>query len=369
MKELDKDYKVDSGQIEAPSWYKITHKFADANLYQTSAYDRIGSGNNSYSHIILRRGNEIVAAAQARIMQLPVIKTGIAYVLWGPMWRRVAAPDDVEVFRQALRALRNEFSFHRGLVLRVYPIAFRGNDDVLQQILVDEGFSFYDDGKSHRTLMINLEPSLKEIRTALDQKWRNCLNRAEKNGLEIIQGEDESLFDEITKIYLEMASRKGLADLSDIEHLKKVQRDLPAELKLKVILCRLNGEICTGAIFSAIGATAVYLVGATSNAGMKSNGSYLVQWAFMEWIKEKGLRFYDLNGINQEKNPGTYHFKRGLAGKKGIDLEFLGKYQVADNPVSALIVNGGELLVSGYKKILQKGRALRNSSNKNTAAQ
>jgi lipid II:glycine glycyltransferase (peptidoglycan interpeptide bridge formation enzyme) len=82
----------------------------------------------------------------------------------------------------------------------------------------------------------------------------------------------------------------------------------------------------------------------------------------MEWIKEKGLRYYDLNGINPETNPGTYHFKRGLAGKKGIDVEFLGKYQVVDNPISALIVNGGELLVSKYKKILQKGRSLRNSS-------
>jgi lipid II:glycine glycyltransferase (peptidoglycan interpeptide bridge formation enzyme) len=368
MKDLDKDYQADACQVEAQSWYNIMHKFEDANLYQTSAYDGIGSGNESYSHLILRRENEIVAAAQTRIIQLPVIKKGIAYVMWGPMWRRVFKPDDVEVFRQAIRALRNEFSLRRGLVLRVYPLAFRGKDDVLKQILVDEGFSFHDDEKSHRTLMINIEPSLAEIRAALDQKWRNCLNRAEKNGLEIIQGEEESLFDEITKIYLEMANRKGLADLSDIEHLKKVQRDLPPGLKLKVILCFLNGEICSGSIFSAIGATAVYLIGATSNAGMKSNSSYLVQWAFMEWIKEKGLLYYDLNGINPVTNPGTYHFKRGLAGKKGIDIEFLGKYQIADNPMSALIVNGGELLVSRYKKILKKGRSLRNSSNKNITA-
>src|ERR1035437_3502179 len=224
--------------------------FQDANLYQVPSYDIVHYGRDGVVHMILKKDDGIVAAAQVRIFQLPVIKTGIAYILWGPMWRRVSAPDDVEVFRQAIRALRNEFSLRRKLVLRVYPVAFRGSDDVLKQILMEEGFSFYDDGKSHRTLIINLEPSLPEIRAALDQKWRNCLNRAETNGLEIIQGEDESLFDEINKIYLEMASRKGLVDLSDIEHLKKVQRDLPPELKLKVILCRLNGEICTGAIFS-----------------------------------------------------------------------------------------------------------------------
>ena len=198
----------------------------------------------------------------------------------------------------------------------------------------------------------------------MDQKWRNCLNRAEKNGLEVIEGEEDALFDEITKIHMEMANRKGLTDLGDVEHLKKVQRYLPPGYKLRVILCRLNGEIHAGAIFSAIGNTAVYLVGATSNAGMKSNGSYIIQWTFIKWLKENGFRYFDLNGINPEVNPGTYHFKRGLAGKKGMDVEFLGKFQVADNPLSALVVNGGESLVAGYKKVLRKGRTLKNSVNK-----
>lgn len=125
-----------------------------------------------------------------------------------------------------------------------------------------------------------------------------------------------------------MANRKGLSYLSDIEHLKKVQKELPPDFKLKIILCRLNGETCAGAIFSAISTTGVYLVGATSTAGMKSKGSYLIQWEFLRWLKEKGFKSYDLNGINPEVNPGTYHFKRGVAGKNGIDVEFLGKYQV-----------------------------------------
>jgi lipid II:glycine glycyltransferase (peptidoglycan interpeptide bridge formation enzyme) len=143
-----------------------------------------------------------------------------------------------------------------------------------------------------------------------------------------------------------------------------VQRDLPPRYKLRVILCRLNGEIHSGAIFSAIGNTAVYLVGATSNAGMKSNGSYIIQWSFIKWLKENKFRYFDLNGINPEVNPGTYHFKRGLAGKKGMDFEYLGKFQVADNPLSALVVNSGESLVTSCKKALQRGRTLKNSINK-----
>lgn len=359
MKELEAEYSVNVNFSDKYTWFEIMNRFKDANLYQAPSYDMVRYGQTGVAHMILKEADSIVAAAQVRIMQLPVIKTGIAYVLWGPMWRRLDVPEDVAVFRQALRALRNEFSLRRGLLLRVHPLAFCGKDDVLKQILAEEGFSFHDDGKSHRTLIINLEPSIKEIRDRLDQKWRNCLNRAIKNGLEIIQGEDEDLFHDIKKIYLEMANRKSLVDLSDIEHLIKVQRDLPPDLKLKVILCRLNGEICAGAIFSAIGTTAVYLIGATSNAGMKANGSYIVQWAFVEWIKEKGLQYYDLNGINPETNPGTYHFKRGLAGKKGVDVEFLGKFQVVDSPVSSLVVKGGEWFMGGYRRLSQARRSFR----------
>jgi lipid II:glycine glycyltransferase (peptidoglycan interpeptide bridge formation enzyme) len=318
-----------------------------------------GTGAKNFSHLILKKGNEIVAAAHVRLMWFPLIKKGIAYVFWGPIWQQKEVSCDPEIFRQTIRALRNEFSRRRGLVLRIFPYAFSGKDDALKAILADEGFEYYDDGKSHRTLIIDLAPSLEEIRAALDQKWRNCLNRSEKNNLEIVSGTEPHLFDEVEKIYHEMAGRKGLEDISDIAHLRKVQRDLPAEFKLRISLCRLDGQVCAGAIFSAVGATAVYLVGATSNTGMKSNGSYLIQWSFLKWLKENGFLFYNLNGINPEINPGTYHFKRGLAGKNGMALEYLGKYQVADNLVSALLVNGGEKFVSSLKKAGKRIKSLR----------
>jgi hypothetical protein len=325
MKKLEQGYEAECIQVDRHGWFDVLSCFSDTNLYQTWSYDTAQNGPNNLSHFVLRKNGAAVSVAQVRLITLPLLERGIAYVFWGPIWQRRGVSADLDVFRQTIRALRNVYSIRKGLVLRIFPHVFRGKDDVIKEILEDEGFEFYDDGKNHRTLVMDLTPSLEEIRAAFEQKWRNCLNRAEKNNLEIINGTDANLFDEIAKIYLEMANRKGLSDLSDIEHLKKIQRDLPDEFKLRIVLCRLEGEVCAGAIFSAVGQTAVYLVGATSNAGMKSNGSYLIQWNFLKWLKENGFHFFDLNGINPELNPGTYHFKRGLAGKKGMDLEFLGK--------------------------------------------
>lgn len=365
MKKLAKGYTLDFGPLKKQSWDELMSGFQDANLYQTWSYDTVRPGRQEISHTILRRNNAVVAAAQARLYRLPITKSGIAYVRWGPMWRPMGAQEDLEVYRQAVRGLRNEFSLQRGLVLRLYPMAYRGKDEGIENVLRDEGYMFHDDGKTDRTLILDLTPTISELRANLYQKWRNCLNRAERNGLELIIGEEDELIAKFMEMYWQMLDRKGLDEPpSDVNHLRAVQSVLSSDFRLKVILCYQNRTICAGGIFSAIGATGVYLSGATSDAGLKTNGSYMVQWAFVKWLKENGFRFFDLNGINPETNPGTYHFKRGLAGKRGMNLEFLGKFQVADSHLSDWFVRGGEWISFGYQALARSGRSLRHALKK-----
>jgi hypothetical protein len=308
--------------------------------------------------MVLRRAGTVVAAAQARVVRLPGTGAGIAYIRWGPLWRRNGAPADAEVFRRALRALRDELSRRRGLVLRVYPLAFRGEDQTLAHVLEEEGYAPLEGGKREGTLLLGLEPSLPELRAALDQKWRNGLNRAERNGLELTEGEDDALFDAIDGMYEQMKARKGLAEPNDIEHLRHVQRQLPDGAKLRVVVCRLRGELCAGAIFATLGDTGLYVRGATTEIGMKTQASYMVQWAFVTWLKDHGFARYDLNGINAVTNPGTYHFKRGLGGKHGAEQQLLGIFQVSDSVLSDWIVRGGERLVVGYRRLVDTAVSL-----------
>jgi lipid II:glycine glycyltransferase (peptidoglycan interpeptide bridge formation enzyme) len=99
--------------------------------------------------------------------------------------------------------------------------------------------------------------------------------------------------------------------------------------------------------------------GATSDLGLRTNASYLVQWSFIRWLKEHGLVHYDLNGIDPVSNPGTYHFKRGLAGRCGRDVAFLGRFQVSDSSLSPWIVNAAENLLSRYRRFVTAGRTRR----------
>jgi hypothetical protein len=344
VNELGHGYTVEFGRFERERWDGLLGRFEDASIYQTWSYEMPSSGHRRVVHMLLRKNRVKRAAAQVRVMRFPVINVGIAYVRWGPLWKAKGVPMDLEVFRQAVRALRNEFSVRHHLALRIYPLAFKSEAPELERILQEEGFLELQNARRDRTLIMDLTVSLHTLRATLDQKWRNCLNRAEKNGLELKFGEEPELFEQVELIYSEMIRRKNLSDVSDIAHLRRVQPLLPTDQKLKIIVCSKDGQPVAGGIFSAIGDMALYMVGATSDAGMKTKGSYLIQWSFVNWLKENGIMHYDLHGFNPETNPGTYHFKRGLAGKHGRNVEFLGKFQVADSQLSALIVNAAERL-------------------------
>jgi len=350
MPELAKEYSVEVDTVDKDTWYQIIHDFSDASIYQTWSYDEIRFGRKRMSHLIVKKDSNIVAAAQVRIVKIPIIKTGIAYVYWGPLWKRKNTETDTDVFRQAIRALKNEYTKRRGLLLRIYPIIFNDESDMFLPILKDEGFTATQKEISSRTLLVDLTPDLETLRKGLNQKWRNCLNRAERNNLEVIGGSSDDMYQEFISLYKSMLARKKFIEPNDINEFREIQKVLPNACKMMIMLCRFEGNLCAGAIFSAMGTTGIYLFGAMNELGMKSNGSYQMQWKFIEWLKEQKFSCYDLNGINPETNPGTYKFKAGLCGKNGKDVFSLGKFEVHGNFLCTFAIKYGEALLSIYRK-------------------
>src|SRR5271157_3774666 len=106
MRELDPGYASEVDAVDELTWSHILHEFDDANIYQTWSYGAVIGGPRNISHLVLRENGNIAAIAQARIARLPLINIGIAYVPWGPLYRRGAHRANAEVFRQAIRALR-----------------------------------------------------------------------------------------------------------------------------------------------------------------------------------------------------------------------------------------------------------------------
>jgi FemAB family len=350
MKILAEGYSVEVDCIRRESWIELMGNFDDYNIFQAWSYGAVRHGEERISHLILKRGSSVVAAAQARIVKLPFLGIGIAYVRWGPLWKVSGRQPDPEIFRQTVRALRNEYTCRRGLALRVFPLLFEDDDPSFLSHLQNEGFSLNASLVHERTLIVDLRPPLEELRKGLNQKWRNHLNKAEKNQLNLMEGSDNKMFEMFIDVYKEMVARKNFVDLVDVQEFKAIQNYLIEEQKMRVFLSLDNGRVGAGAVCTTIGKTGIYLLGATNDIGIKDNGSYLVQWRILEFLKSKGCIYYNLHGINPAGNPGTYNFKKGLCGTNGRDVTFLGRFDTYPNSITRLSVKSGDKLRILYQR-------------------
>ena len=317
--------------LDAARWSGALAEFADANLYQTWSYGVARSGETKVSRHLLKQGSTIRAMVQSRIAKVPGLPFGVAYVLWGPLWRRRDGLADVEIFRQTVRAIRAEYAVRRGLVVRLVPNLYESDHSGFRNLLAEEGYVFRANAPRRRTILMDLEPALDELLRGLHQKWRNCLNKSRKQNLEIIEGEADSLFGDFRRIFGEMVDRKQLVNFTGPDQCRIVQATLPPAEKVRVFLAKVEGEVCAGGICSALGDTGIYLFGATSELGTKNCASYLIQWRMLEWLKSRGCLAYDLNGINPVVNPGGYHFKSRLAGTHGREETLLGQFDACPN--------------------------------------
>jgi len=348
-------YRTEIDQVGKDEWSELLQHFDDATIYQTWSYGAVRWGEDNLSHIVLRKNDKVIGLAQSTIKKLPLLKAGIAYIPWGPIWHRHGEEINYETLRQLLKGLRQNYVLNRGLFLRITPKQIEGHDDRITTIFIREGFKRDPSVVSNRTLMLNLALSLEDLRKNLGQKWRNQLNRAERNNLKIVEGATDELYDTFLVLQKELLARKGFVPGVDYDEFKKIQKDLPDALKMKIMVCKSEGEAICAAICSAIGDTGIYLLGATADRGMKLNGSNLLQWRTIQWLKERNCRWYDLGGINPDKNPGVFRFKAGIVGKAGKDVFHIGQFGCCQRRASLFWVRIGELLktrLAAMKSIL-----------------
>lgn len=340
MDHTSKEYQVEIDKVEQSEWDNLLPRFDDATIYQTWSYGAVRWGEKNLSHLVLRKGNQVIGLAQATIRKAPLLNAGIAYIPWGPLWQKKENGNNFEHFQLLIRALKDEYASKRGLLLRVAPhyIENECSNDV-GLILNNEGFQNDASSSRYRTFIVDISPALPEIRKKLDQKWRNQLNRSEKNGLTTMEGNSEKLYQIFLNLQNEMLERKKYEPGVDYDEFRKIQEDLPEHLKMRVIICEYEGEPVTATIGSAIGNTGIYLLGATGDKGLKLKGAYLSQWLMIQWLKERGCLWYDLGGINPEKNPGVYHFKAGLSGS---DVHHVGQFEISQSIFSKQIVKNME---------------------------
>jgi lipid II:glycine glycyltransferase (peptidoglycan interpeptide bridge formation enzyme) len=346
--QLEDGYRAEFTCLGAEEWHQLLQRFDDSNICQTLSYGLKRWPKSALNHLLLKRDDELVAVAQLRLIPVPLLK-GIVYLRWGPLWRRHGRAEDVDVFRQALRSIKTEYIERLGYTVQLVP---RETDDRADLIRILEQEGFHSTVQDYNTLIIDISGSEDEIRSRLVPRWRTDLNRSQRNELVLTEGDQIELYDRFAPIYLEMYERKNLVEFGDLDAYRDIQSDLPANLKMKIMLCSRNGEPDgAGVITSAMGDTGLAILWATNHRGRDDKGAYYLQWQVIRWLKQQGCRYYDLGGVSKQQNPGGYRFKIGLAGKKGRETRFAGQFQAGPSRLHGLALDAAFGARNGLRKL------------------
>ncbi len=265
-------------------------------------------GGNSIQIEIIDESGEKVAmavAVQRRFMGCISLTT----IFRGPVWlQKIGAEEKT----QAFRALLKQFPKLRWNFLALLP-EYAVQDPELNSIKM-AGYRRVMTGFS--TAWLDLRPDEEIIRKTLKGKWRNQLKKAEASGLHIAVGGKKP------HQYSWLLERE--ADQRDQRRYQATPLGLVPEyvnaakavgdMALSVIASYDKAKIA-GALFLLHGNSATYHVGWAGDEARPLNAQNLVLWQGIIALKERGICFLDLGGLNTAELAGIARFKMGLGAE------------------------------------------------------
>jgi CelD/BcsL family acetyltransferase involved in cellulose biosynthesis len=316
--------------LDRAGWESAARQFGDHSYRQSWAYGvKLAARRGATSeHVAIRSGDDTVALADVRIKRLPLIGGGLAYISGGPLVRRLdGSGDPLDCLDRALEALVREYVRGRGLTLRIVaPIGVAEENEAVAERFRSAGFHPTERGEPYRTVLLNVDRPLEEIRSSFHRHWRRHLSGSERNELEVTFGTEPDRFEQVASMSEAMRARKGFEVDLDAGFYADVQRDCDEQDQLVVGLVLKDGTPVAGNITAVHGDTAVYLVGASSEAGLECKAGYAMHWRTIELLRERGLLWYDLGGIDPVANPGVTSFKLRT---NGFDVTAAGPFEMS----------------------------------------
>jgi len=323
-------------------FYECASSFADFNLYQTPAFNTVMAAMQGahYSSIVVFRGDVPIGACALRIKAIPVLGWGLAYALGGPLWQRPHA--GVADLCDVLAAIRVEYGHRRRLSVWLKPRLWRESaDSALHQAVFDDNhFSFCPDRATAPTLLLDLRPSVDEMRQRLHRSWRRYLLKAERCGLEISTDRSDASFAAFLPLYDELKAVKGFRGI-DGDAMRRAHVALPEQLRMGITLCRSAGRIIAGQVASLLGDTCLGIIGAANAEGRECNAAYLVWWERLLRAKEHGCLWYDMGGFDHEANPTVAQAKLRMGGQLAT---FLGEFHYDPSRQRAWLLRTAEVV-------------------------
>ncbi len=349
--------------IEGHAWDEIASDFSDAVHEQTHCFNAARWGSGKTENVVFREQGEIIGGASVIVIEIPFLKSGIAIVKWGPVWRRRGETPVPARLASILLQLQQEFAVRRGLHLTLMPHADPEHSSAMCSQLVDLGFKAGASLPAPERYLVDTGIDADELRQSLDQKWRYNLKKSEKNEFSYEFAAGQDALATFSDLYSKMLSRKNFDDHSAVYTLEELMKSRSEVFRPVIVLVSYQGEVTAGGVFDLSGERAVYLYGATDDRALHLRAGYALHWWIASYLCDQPeTRWYDLGGNDLDR--GLHQFKKGFVGKSGSICVTPAVYHYGattkSNLIGQTIFRGKEIkaslsrTISALKKRLRK---------------
>ncbi|MFD7556858.1 MULTISPECIES: lipid II:glycine glycyltransferase FemX [unclassified Streptomyces] len=338
-----------ASHCQVPAWADVKNEWRSENL---GWFDK---------------SDELVGAALVLYRQLPKVKRYLAYLPEGPVinWY---APNLEEWLQPMLAHLKNQgaFTVKMGppVVIRrwnaaaikagiqdpevkrlrdveashIEPRAFEVSDKLRRmgwQQAEDGGAGFGDVQPRYVFQVPLANRSLDDVLKGFNQLWRRNIKKAEKAGVEVVQGGYDDL--PTWQHLYEITAERDKFRPRPLSYFQRQWTALNSEdpNRMRLYIAKHEGEPLAAATMLTVGQHVWYSYGASANHKREVRPSNAMQWRMLRDSYALGASVYDLRGISDtlDENDHLFGLIQFKVGTGGEAVEYVGEWDFPLNKV------------------------------------
>ncbi|MBX3011085.1 MAG: peptidoglycan bridge formation glycyltransferase FemA/FemB family protein [Caldilineaceae bacterium] len=144
------------------------------------------------------------------------------------------------------------------------------------------------------TTLIPIDGTETAILDAMKSKWRYNIRLAQRKGV-VVRAATQADLPAINALMTETGARDGFAVHSAAYY--SAAYDLLVPRHAVFLLAEYQGQPLAAIVVAAVGNTAYYLWGASSDRERNRMPNHALQWAGIQWARQRGAHWYDFWGI------------------------------------------------------------------------
>tara|TARA_B100001123_G_scaffold412189_1_gene509187 strand:- start:2011 stop:4179 length:2169 start_codon:yes stop_codon:yes gene_type:complete len=293
--------------ISREYWNSLMTNVGRSNLLQSWAYGEAKSKieNLKVLRIVVMEFNKPIAFVQ--ILEKKFALFRLVRINRGPLFLEGYSP---ELQEQVIQFLVKELGgWKKGRLISFTPeLPLNGRFIALMAKLGLYQFNC----KSWESIWFDLDKDQIELRKRLNGKWRNMLSYAERQKLRLETHFDVQNLEWLLKHCEKIMRERGESIPLKLYH--QLLLELESEQPMQIFKAFLDDELLAGICIVSHGTAATYLLGWNGKQGRSLKANQFLLWNAMMILKEQGIRWFDLGGIDEENTPGISGFKLGVNG-------------------------------------------------------